>query len=193
MLKSLIFILLLMFSSSAIASVPDCSKFRENELFGLLQLLEIEEIDLRGQDIEIFALENEVKQLNSILNQRQTSLDFKSQYKHSGTGLNADDRATTNYSEQELSASYVASYSKINKRAADQAKADLAKTKLKDKRLIHDGQLLQKIIEIKKLKTVLKLTETKLPLIESKIDYYRLLGKLSSGGFKELADAELIK
>ena len=63
--KSLIYIPLLVFSSSAMASASDCSQLREDELFGLLQRLKIEEIKLRGQDIEILALENEVKELNS--------------------------------------------------------------------------------------------------------------------------------
>ena len=101
-----------MFSSSAIASTTNCSKFREDELSELLHRLKIEGVKLRGQDIEILALENEITGLNSILKQKQTALDFKSQYKHKGTGLNAHDQATTNYSEQQLIASYVASISK---------------------------------------------------------------------------------
>lgn len=193
MLNYLTVILLLVFSSSAIASTINCSKFREDELLLLLQRLKIENVGLRGQDIEILALENEIKELNSILDQEQISLDLKSQYKHSSTGLYADDRATTNFSDQQLSASYLASISMINKRDADTAKVELAEAKLTNKKLIHDGQLLQKTIEIKKLKTVLGLTETKLPFVKNKIDYYELLGELSSGGFKELADAELDK
>ena len=193
MLNSLSVILLLVFSSSAIASTTNCSKYREDELLQILQRLKVEDIRLRGQEIEILALENEIIELNSISEQKEISVDIKSQYKHSGTGLYADDRATTNYSEQQLSANYLASISQLNKRSADTAKVDLAQAKLASKKLIHDGQLLQKTIEIKKLTTVLELTETKLPFINSKIDYYELLGELSTGGFKELADAELDK
>ena len=77
MLKSLFFILLLVFSSSAIASTTNCSKYREDELLQILQRLKVEDISLRGQDIEILALENEIIELNSISEQKEISVDIK--------------------------------------------------------------------------------------------------------------------
>jgi hypothetical protein len=193
-MKNYIFVtLFLVISSSALAAQDTCSRFREGEFLHLMQRLDSNDISLRGQNIIILALKNEIDQLEANVNQRNISIDLTSQYKHTGTALYAKDQGTTNYSDHGISASYSASVAEMKKRFADKAKADLARMKLTSQEFIHEGELIKKIIEVKKLKAVLSLTKTKLPLIEKKIDYYELLGELSSGGFKELADAELEK
>ena len=182
-----------LFPSSATAAEQSCSNIRQEEIYNFAKLMDSQLLALRGHETKILALRQELNLIDSQLKLKNFSLDFNTEYKNSLTGFDAPDHASTKYSEQNITVKQVFSASKIREKKINAARK--AVTSLKLSRLInqHRIETVKKILEIKKLKEILSLTEAKLPLIQEKIEYYTLLGDLSADGFRQLAEAELSK
>ena len=178
-------------SNPALAS--ECADIRSLSFDSFISFIAEHKLRLHQHSLEQTKIEFEIEKISEKLSENVLSITAETGYETSFSDLSDD------YSERSKTSSAALALS-IPITANERLKRDVLNASLKKNLVFFELQkirflsaTLAEILEIGRLNALLKNAETKLPLIEKKLEFYYLMEELGTANIQKIAEAEISK
>ena len=189
----LFFYLFSSFQSSVASDMSSCGGKRTDFILELIEYIDKKQISKAQHDLEFQALRDKKTKLLSQLGVVDFALNAQTSYTKSLNSFGSPEERDVKNTDNSISA--VLGFSK-----QEQLKKKKAKIQIKslEKQIVlltlrQKQEILKNLLEIINLRYQLDNVSLKLPVVESQIEYFNMLGKVGAPQIKDLTNAELEK
>ena len=189
----LILYIFLPFQSSVASDASSCGGTRTEFILELIEYIDKKEISKSEHGLESQALQNKKATLLLQLGLVNVELNAQTSYTKSLNSLGSSEERDIKNTDNSVSATMEFSKEERLKKKKTKVQIKSLEKQIVLSNLRQKQETLANLLEIINLRYQLDNASLKLPVVESQIEYFNMLGKLGTPQTKDLTDAELEK
>ena len=189
----LFFYLFSPFQSSVASDNPSCGSSRTDFISELIEYIDKKQISKAEHGLESQALQDKKENLLLQLKIINFELNAQTSYTKSLNSLGSSEERDVKNTDNSVSATMAFSREEQLKKERTEVQIKSLEKQIALTTLRQKQEILKNLLEIINLRYQLNNVSLKLPVVESQIEYFNMLGKLGTPQIKDLTDAELEK